>query len=189
MFVGAVLMLSGLYGLSSYYHEPVIFKKALTGTVVIIIGVAIAIILTYILIMPNFVTMLHQMYPGWDGNLNSQPNMPPNVNAIDPSQFFKVSYAIITNITILFVILFVFVIIATVFIRQALIQLREKSNIGMFETAGTLMLVGGGLTIILIGYAIIWVAILLLTIAFFQIKNQEPNTAPCDRHQPTSITT
>lgn len=129
------------------------------------------------------------MIPSWDGNWSSQPNATPDMSVIDTNQLMESSFAILTNSILVLGVLCVFAIIATIFIRQALKQLREKSNIGLFETTGTLMLIGGVLTILLIGYVILWISVLLLAIAFFQIKNQAPNTNQYDPYQPPTPTT
>ncbi|MDR1993678.1 MAG: DUF996 domain-containing protein [Nitrososphaerota archaeon] len=71
---------------------------------------------------------------------------------------------------------------ASLSIRQSLNILREKSNITLFSIAGMLLLIGALLCIIIVGFIIIWIAVLLLIITSFQIKPQEPNT-----HNPTPI--
>jgi uncharacterized membrane protein len=49
-----------------------------------------------------------------------------------------------------------------------------KTSISLFGTTGTVLLVGAVLTIIGVGIILIWVAMLLLAIAFFQIKPPPP---------------
>jgi uncharacterized membrane protein len=47
-------------------------------------------------------------------------------------------------------------------------QLSEKSGIGLFSTAGLLMLIGAIIPII--GLLIIWIGLILAMVAFFQMK-------------------
>ena len=57
----------------------------------------------------------------------------------------------------------------------------EKTGVGLFGTTGLLILIGGVLTIIVIGFILLWVALILLTISFFSIKTQTaqpPATSP-----------
>jgi uncharacterized membrane protein len=75
------------------------------------------------------------------------------------------------------VILFIFVVVATIFYRKSLTTLAEKTGVGLFGTAGLLLLIGAVLTIIAIGFLLIWVALILLTAAFFKIR-AEPTQPP-----------
>ncbi|MCL2475724.1 DUF996 domain-containing protein [Candidatus Bathycorpusculum sp.] len=184
MVLGIILILTGLYGLSIHYRDTGIFKKSLIGTVMGIIGIVVAVIILFALLLPSLVPLVQMSYPGWDGNWNTLPNMTLDTSLMDSNAIWDTLSPILTNIIILFAVLCIFSIIATFFIRQSLKQLREKSDIGLFETTGTLMLIGGFLTIILIGYILIWISVLLLAIAFFQIKPQEP-TPQYDTYQPS----
>jgi uncharacterized membrane protein len=67
-----------------------------------------------------------------------------------------------------------FVLLTTVFLRRSLEYMSAKSGIVLFQTAGTLLLAGAILTIVLIGLILIWIAMLLLAIAFFSIRSQQP---------------
>ncbi len=75
-------------------------------------------------------------------------------------------------------ILFVFTIVVALLYRRSLSSLRNNSGIGLFGTTGTVLLIGAVLTIILIGYIIIWIDFLLLAIAFFQLRPQSVQPAP-----------
>jgi len=182
--IGAILILVGLYGLSGHYRESGIFKNALIGTVVGIVGVVIAVVIAIALLWPSLITMFELMYPGWDGNINALPNAVPDPAILESSALLDLVFSMATNLIIILAVLCVFTIIAMFFIRQSLKQLREKSDARLFETTGTLMLVGGFLTIIVVGYILIWIAALLLAIAFFQLKPQEPPTTQYDTYQP-----
>ncbi|MCL2359641.1 MAG: DUF996 domain-containing protein [Nitrososphaerota archaeon] len=188
MLIGVALILTGLYGLSVHYREAGIFKNGLIGTVAGIVGIVIALILVIILIMPVAATMMQQMVPGWNGDWNTQPSTIPDMSNIDTNQLLESGFAILVNFVIVFGVLCIFAIIATFFIRQSLNLLKEKSDIGLFGTAGIMMLIGGCLTIILLGLIIIWIATLLLAIAFFQVKNQEPNANQYTAYQPPTTT-
>ena len=71
-----------------------------------------------------------------------------------------------------FVVLYIFVIIWAIFARRSLKTLATKSNVGLFSTAGLLLIIGAVLAVVLIGFILIWIAILLIAIAFFQMKPQ-----------------
>ena len=56
------------------------------------------------------------------------------------------------------------------FLRKSMDQLSTKSGIGLFGTAGLLMLIGAVIPII--GLLIIWIGAILATVAFFQMKQE-----------------
>jgi uncharacterized membrane protein len=70
-------------------------------------------------------------------------------------------------------VLFVFVIITAILLRKSLGLLSAKTGVGLFGTTGLLILIGAVLTIIAIGLLLIWIAMLILAIAFFSIKPQQ----------------
>jgi uncharacterized membrane protein len=75
-------------------------------------------------------------------------------------------------------VLWVFAIIATYFVRRSLVSLSAKSGVGLFSTAGLLMLVGAVLIIAFgLGLLLIWIGALILAIAFFTMKPQESQPA------------
>jgi uncharacterized membrane protein len=77
---------------------------------------------------------------------------------------------------VIFVILWIFAMIATFFVRRSFVRLSAKTNVGLFSTAGLLLLIGAFLVIVVgLGLILIWVAALILAIAFFKLKpTQQP---------------
>ncbi len=69
------------------------------------------------------------------------------------------------------IIIFVFFIISMYFLRTSMNQLSTKSGIGLFGTAGILVLIGA--VIPGIGLLIIWIGFILATVAFFQLKKEQ----------------
>ncbi|HEY6283404.1 MAG TPA: DUF996 domain-containing protein [Nitrososphaerales archaeon] len=65
-------------------------------------------------------------------------------------------------------------IISSIFIRRAFSKMATHLNVGTFRTAGTLYFVGALLTIILVGFIILFVAFILQIIAFFSIHEAQP---------------
>ncbi len=167
--VGLILVLVGLYGVGNYYRESGIFRNALYGVGAGIIGVVIAVVAVFVVVLANVTDLITQIYPGWNGDWSSLQGMTPNTSNLDPTALFP----FIAGILVVFVILWVFAIIATFFMRRSLKQVSNKSTVGLFGTAGLLLLIGAFLTIVLIGFILIWIAALLIAIAFFQLKPGE----------------
>ncbi|MCL2172855.1 MAG: DUF996 domain-containing protein, partial [Candidatus Bathyarchaeota archaeon] len=185
MLIGAAMVLVGLYGLSTHYRKPIIFKKSIIGTIICIIGIALAVVIVYALIIPNVTTMMNNLFPNWDGNLNALPDL----DTIDQMQLLESASSLLKSGFLMLGVLCVFITIATIFIRQSLKQLKEQTNVGLFETTGILLIIGGVLSIILIGYILLWISAVLLAIAFFQTRNQEPNINTYDQYQQSMPTT
>ena len=76
-------------------------------------------------------------------------------------------------------------IISSIFIRRAFGKMATQLNVGTFRTAGTLYFVGALLTIILVGFVLLFVAFILQIIAFFSIHEAQP-MAPTPMTAPTS---
>ena len=170
-FVGAILILVALYGLSGYYQNSGIFSNALYGIIAGIVGVILAVVITFTVILTTIRPFLMQLFPGWDGNWASLQNLTPDPNIFtsgnfDPSAFVPLAVGIVGILAILWI----FAIIGTFLIRRSLKQVSDKSTVGLFGTSGLLLLIGAFLTIIGIGVILMWVAALLLAIAFFQLK-------------------
>jgi uncharacterized membrane protein/ribosomal protein L40E len=69
-------------------------------------------------------------------------------------------------------------IISSIFIRRAYDTMATKLNVGTFRTAGTLYFVGAILTIVLVGFLLLFVAAILQIVAFFAISETAQAAQP-----------
>ena len=173
--IGAILVLTALYSLGRYYQEGGIFNNALYGIVTGIVGVVIAVAVGIAVVLVNIQDFLMKVFPSWNGDWSTIPSlsgMTPNTSNIGIGDIIP----FIVGAILIFVILWVFAIIATFLIRRSLIQLSAKSSDGLFGTAGILLLVGAFLVIVFgLGLILMWIAALILAIAFFRLKpTQQP---------------
>jgi uncharacterized membrane protein len=170
--IGLILVLIALKGMADNYNEAGIFNNALYAFIMVIIGgVAFvgALIASVLMLIANLSLDIYNPAE-WTAMLT---------DLSDLSGIMSFLGAIILAI----VVLFVFLVIAVIFFRKSLNQLSAKSGVGMFGTTSMLMLIGAVLVIAFgIGIIIIWIAWLLLAIAFFQIRSQpaqpQPATTP-----------
>ncbi len=72
-------------------------------------------------------------------------------------------------------IVWVFLVISAVFLRRAYDTMGTKLNVGTFKTAATLYLIGAALTIVLVGFILLFVAEIVQAVAFFSIPDQPPS--------------
>jgi uncharacterized membrane protein len=167
--VGFILMLLGLKGMSEYYNEAGIFNNFLYGVIVVIVGVAVVAAIAF----SAFLGLISVIVPNWNGDwatlLTQLGNAEVNTN-ITASEILPYVGLLLLD----WVILFVFTLVFSLFFRKSSSQLSTKSGIGLFGSTGTVLLIGGVLSIILVGYLIIWIAVLMFAIAVFQTKEPPP---------------
>ena len=173
--IGAILVLTALYSLGNYYKDSGIFNNALYGVMAGIVGVVSAVAIGLAIVLPNIKDFLMTIFPSWNGDwstISSLSGMTPNTSNIAIGDVIPFISAAI----VIFVILWIFAIIATFFVRRSLVRLSAKTNVGLFSTAGLLLLIGAFLVIVVgLGLVLMWVAALILAIAFFKMKpTQQP---------------
>ena len=167
--VGLILLLVGLKGLSSYYQENDIFNNALYAIITAIVGVVVAVGTLIVTAVSAFATI------GIDINdVTDWTNFGTEISTYfsDFANFSEI-WTLIGAVVLALLVLFVSMIISMYFFRKTMNQLSTKSGIGLFGTAGLLMLIGAVLTIIAVGLLIIWIGLILATVAFFQMKEQQ----------------
>jgi uncharacterized membrane protein len=184
-FVGFILLLVALHGLANYYKETGIFNNALYGFIAGIVGVVATVAAAlYVIFDTSILTnFLYKIYPSWNGKWSSLAGLTANTSNITVSDVTPVLGAMFAVLAILWI----FLIISAFFNRRSLKMLSTKSSAGLFSTAGLLLLIGAILAIAFgIGLILMWIAILLIAIAFFQMKPQpEQPAAPAAPPQQT----
>ena len=185
--VGAILVLVGLYGIGNYYREPGIFTNAMIGILVGIIGAVVIAVLAFTILLSSATDLLVQIFPNWTpGDWAGLQNLTPDPNAINNFDFTNL-WPIITGLIGIAVIAWIVAIIASFFLRRSLKLVTAKSTIGLFGTAGLLLLIGAFLAVIVIGFILMWIAALLLAIAFFQLKTQPVTVTTAPPPPPTTV--
>ena len=166
--VGLILVLIGLKGLADYYNEAGIFNNFLYGTIAGIVGVVVAGLAFVFAVFTMLSDFLYTIFPTWNGDLSSLSGLTPDISAIDPFAIMP----FLTAFLVILVILFFTAIVVAIFMRKSLNTLSAKASIGLFGTTGLMLLIGAVLTIIVIGFILIWIAMLILAIAFFSMRQQ-----------------
>ena len=181
-FVGAILMLFALHGLADYYKEKGIFSNGLYGFIALVGGSIVTFAGFFYLVFytTDVTNLLSKLYPGFNGDWSTLPNLTANTN-LDPAEIVP----FISPILAVLVVAWIFIIIAAFFTWRSVKDLSSKSKVGLFSTAGLLLLVGA--IIPLLGLVLMWIAILLLAFAFFQIKPQPEQQAATISSSPPTI--
>jgi uncharacterized membrane protein/ribosomal protein L40E len=68
----------------------------------------------------------------------------------------------------------VFTIISAIFLKRSYEKISQRLNVSAFATAGLLYLIGAALTIVLVGFLILLIALIFQVVAYFSIQDQPP---------------
>jgi len=167
--VGLILLMIGLKGLASFYNEQGIFNNALYSIITGIVGAVVTVGAVAISAVAALASL------GIDlANIEDWATLGTDLGAVftDFSDFSAL-WTLLGALIVGLLILFVTVIISVYFFRKSMNQLSTKSGVGLFGTAGLLMIVGAVLTIVVVGFILIWIGLLIATIAFFQMKQAQ----------------
>ena len=171
--VGLILVMVAMYGLASHYRESGIFNNALYGVITAIVGVVLFAVVAVYALFDFFSTL------GFTIGMGNFADWATGLAGIDWANFgFGLFVDFITYILLALVVLFVFVVITAILLRKSLGLLSAKTGVGLFGTTGLILLIGAILTIIVIGVFLLWISLLLLAVAFFQIKTQQAQPPP-----------
>jgi uncharacterized membrane protein len=148
--IGTVLLLISFNGLAKAYQDRSIFQNVLYGGVIFVVGLAIAVAIIAVAAASLFSSL---------GGIIDR-------STLQGSDLVPFLIALIVAL----VVVLVCSIVGTTYIRKSLKTVAQRSGTTLFATAGTVLLVGSILTIVIIGFLIIWIAMVLLLVAFIELK-------------------
>ncbi|MCL2135342.1 MAG: DUF996 domain-containing protein [Candidatus Bathyarchaeota archaeon] len=155
--IGAILIFIGMKGLSEYYKDDNIFNSVLKGIIFGVIGVICAVATLDVV----WYSVIRAGYYG--GGIAS---------------FVSGIILGIMATIVLLIIAFVFMLLMATNLRKAFDTLGDRSGEKLFYTAGTFLWFGAILTIIIgFGVVLVFIAYILLTIAFFSLKESPTKSA------------
>jgi uncharacterized membrane protein len=184
--VGAILLLIAMHSLADYYREKAIFNNALYAFIALIVGIIVTFAsFFYLVVYTSYLTdLISLLYPGFNGDWSNLPNLTPNTN-VNPADLVSFVGPILSILAAAWI----FAIIASFFAWRSLKRVASKSTVGLFSTAGLLLLIGAVLIIAFgLGAILMWIAVLLLAIAFFQIKPQIEQPVAASQYPPPTST-
>lgn len=170
--VGLILILIGAKGLADYYQEGGIFNNALYGVILSIVGV-VAFAAVFIYALVGFFTDLGFASFG----IADFASFATSLTTLDPTVLLNTMLNWVGYILVAAVVLFIFIVIAAVFYRKSMSLTAKKTGVRLFGTSGMVLLIGAVLTIIIVGIFLMWISLLLIAIAFFQIRAQPAQAA------------
>ncbi len=158
--IGFILVLIALKSFADRYNDSGIFNNALYGFITAVVGIVVAVgafVATALAVITDLGITDWTSAAEWTEFTSSEAFL---------DSIFKLLGGVVVSV----VILFVFAILTAWLYRGSLEKLASKSGVGMFGTAGLLLLIGAVLTIVLIGFLLIWISFLLIAIAFFSVR-------------------
>jgi uncharacterized membrane protein len=160
--VGLILVMIALKGFADVYSEGSIFNNALYALIIAIVGGVVTIGAAFAAIM------------FWVSGLPIDITNPDSIAQFLQGGFMDMDalFSLLGALVIVLVLLFLFTVLTAFFFRKSLNTLSTKAGVSMFGTAGILMLIGALLTIILVGFVLIWIGFILLIVAFFSVRAQ-----------------
>src|SRR2546427_10914614 len=160
--VGPVLSIAGLIMtlvavkyISDVLADKRIFKNMIVSVILGIGG---------IIVLVAFVFAAIARFIGVGNLFGASPGVPPTIPASD-------IISLIASLAIGLLAAWVLIVISAVFLRMSYKSVAARLNVGLFGTAALLYLIGAALTIILIGFVLIFVAQILLIVAFFSLAD------------------
>jgi uncharacterized membrane protein len=151
--VGIIMVLIGMKNLSKAYNDESIWKNTLYAVIFGIIG-----------IIASGLTLVSLFF---GGIFTSTALAEGDATGI---------IGLITGLILFLVVAFIFYLLEAIYIRKAFNSLANKSGVGLFRTGGLLLLIGAILTIFIVGLFLIFIAWILILVAFFQIPTNSTST-------------
>lgn len=168
--VGLILVLVAIKYASDILGDPKIFNNMLYAVIVGIIGLVVGVVAVVAIVF----RALGLGYLSGTFSMAPPPNMP--VGDI---------VGLLGTILLGLAAVWICFLVSAIFLRRSYEELGKRLSVGLFSTAALLYLIGAALTIILVGFVLIFVAEILFMVAFFSINTQlPPPTPPTQPAQP-----
>lgn len=162
--IGAVLGIAGfvLTLIAVKYISDVVQDKSIFDNMLISIILAIAGVVVGTLVILGSVFRFLGLHNAFVPDFN-----PANVPTGD---WIGLAASVIVGLAAIWALL----VVSAVFLRRSYSTIATKLNVGMFGTAGTIYLIGAATTILAVGFILLFVAQILLAVAFFSIEERAP---------------
>ena len=153
--VGFILVLVAVKYISEAVGDRSVYDNMLFFVIVGIIGSVVAVLFVFTALLPF-------LGPGFQ-----PPTGLPDIT--DPLAIFAV-----VTILIGLAIAWILSIVAALFLRRSFKSISAQLGVGMFGTAALVYLIGAILLIVIVGFVLIFIAEILMIVAFFSIPEQPP---------------
>jgi uncharacterized membrane protein len=153
--VGLVLVLIAVKQISDQLAEQRIFNNVLASVIIGVVGLAVGAAVGFAGLFSLFRFDLGRL--GRDGF---------ELFTRDGFLGFAITFIIALAV------MWIFLIVSSIFLRRGLTEMGARLGVGYFGTAGLLYLIGSILVIVLVGFILVFIASILLAVAFFTIPEK-----------------
>jgi uncharacterized membrane protein len=158
LIIGLVLMLIAVKNIADLVGDQAIFSSMLYSVILAIIGPIIAAVVLFAA-AASFISTFRGFTPGM---------------TMLPSGFLAaIGFVILAG-----VVLYVCILISTIFLKRSYDAISLKLRVDIFRTTGLLFLIGAATLIVLVGVVILFIAAILQIVAFFSIPDQPQPMMP-----------
>ncbi|MDA4114680.1 MAG: DUF996 domain-containing protein [Thaumarchaeota archaeon] len=174
--IGWILVLIAVNNIADVVGDRSIFRDAIIAVVLAIVGIVVGVAVVF----GSFAR-----FAGLNGlNMFSGLDLSRNLNSTSftSGQVVDLSFLIVGVVGGL-ALIWVFYLVSAIFLRRTFTKVASRLNVKMFATAALLYLIGAALTIILIGLVVLFIADILMVVAFFSMPDDTSMEPP-----PTPIT-
>ena len=155
---GFILVLLAVKYISEAVGDRSIYDNMLFFVIVAIIGFVVAFLFIFTALLPF-------LGPGFQ-----PPTDLPDIT--NPLAIFAI-FTVLIGLAIAWILS----IVAAVFLRRSFNSISAHLGVGLFRTTALLFFIGAILLIVLVGFVLIFVAEILMIVAFFSIPEQVPQPA------------
>ena len=153
--VGFIMILIAVKYIADILGDQKIFNNMIIAVVLAIIGIVVGV-----------VVVLGAVYSLI--GLGSYAYTPGTTTL--PTGFSAVIASIIAGL----IVIWIFYLIASIFLKRSYDTIATRLNVGTFHTTGLLYLIGAATAIIFVGFIIVFIAEILQIVSFFSLPEQMP---------------
>jgi uncharacterized membrane protein len=157
--VGFILVLLAVKYISESVGDGAIYSNMVYFIILAIVGSVVVFLFVFAALLPFL----------------GQGGFPPTTGPIDITDPATILAA--TTVLIGLGVGWVIAIVAAVFLRRSFNSVSTSLGVGLFGTAGLLYFIGAILLIVFVGFILIFIAEILMIVAFFSIPEQVPQPA------------
>ncbi len=164
--VGFILVLLAVKYISEAVGDRSVYDNMLFFVILAIIGSVVAVLFVFTALLPF-------LGPGFQ-----PPTNLPDIT--DPLAIFAV-----VTVLIGLAIAWILSIVAALFLRRSFNSISKHLGVGLFGTSALLYFIGAILLVVFVGFFLIFIAEILMIVAFFSIPDQQPAPAMAQPAPPT----
>ncbi len=154
--VGFIMILIAVKYIADVLGDQKIFNNMIISVVLAIIGIVVGVVVVLSAVYSLIGLGRYTYTPGTTTTL--------------PTGFSAVIVSIIAGL----VVIWIFYLVASIFLKRSYDTIATRLNIGMFHTTGLLYLIGAATAIIFVGFIIVFIAEILQIVSFFSLPEQMP---------------